>query len=55
MQPEANAAQRQPIDATPTAKSGEISAPPTGTAALITVIARARWRMNQLLATTNGE
>ena len=55
MQPEAKAAQRQPMEATPMAKSGEISAPPIGTAALTTVMARARWRINQLFATTNGE
>ena len=55
MQPEAKAAQRQPMEVTPMANNGEISAPPMGTAALTTVMARARWRMNQLLATTIGE
>ena len=55
MQPERNAAQRQPMELTPKASTGDMSAPPTGTAALTTVIARARWRMNQLLATTIGE
>ena len=55
MQPETKAAQRQPMEVTPIANSGAINAPPTGTAALTTVMARARWRMNQLLATTIGE
>jgi hypothetical protein len=55
MQPEKKAAQRHPTALTPNARKGEIMAPPTGTAALTTVIARARWRMNQLLATTIGE
>ena len=55
MQPETKAAQRQPMEVTPIARNGEINAPPTGTAALTTVMARARWRMNQLLATTIGE
>jgi len=45
-----NAAQRQPNEWTAIPSSGVISAPPTGTAALTTVIARARKRMNQLLA-----
>ncbi len=36
------------------ASSGVMSAPPTGTAALTTVMARARSPMNQLLATTVG-
>jgi hypothetical protein len=52
--PEKNAAQRQPKVLTAIASSGVMMAPPTGTAALTTVIARARRRMNQLLATTAG-
>src|SRR5439155_206089 len=55
MQPDASEAQRHPKDSTPTANKGEMRAPPTGTAALTTVIARARRRMNQLLAMTIGE
>jgi len=48
------AALRQPSWVTAMASSGVMSAPPTGTAALTTVMARARSRMNQLLATTVG-
>ena len=48
------AAQRQPMEVTPIANSGAINAPPTGTARYDGQ-ARARWRMNQLLATTIGE
>ena len=55
MQPEKNAAQRHPMELMPKASTGDMNAPPTGTAALTTVMARARWRMNQLLATTIGE
>ena len=52
--PARKAPQRQPNAVTTRAKSGVITAPPTGTAALTTVIARARNRMNQLLAITVG-
>src|SRR5258707_15315979 len=52
--PAKNAAQRQPKVWTAIPRSGVINAPPTGTAALTTVIARARRRMNQLLAITVG-
>jgi hypothetical protein len=52
--PARNAAQRQPNISTAIESSGVMMAPPTGTAALTTVIARARRRMNQLLATTVG-
>src|SRR4029077_20893011 len=54
-QPEINAAHRQPKELMPKASNGESNAPPTGTAALTAVIARARRRMNQLFATTIGE
>ena len=52
--PAKNAAQRHPKVWTAIPRSGVINAPPTGTAALTTVIARARRRMNQLLAITVG-
>ncbi len=52
--PAISAARRQPNCCTAMASSGVISAPPTGTAALTTVMARARSLMNQLLATTVG-
>ena len=52
--PEMNAVQRQPNTRTATANAGVMMAPPTGTAALTTVIARARKRLNQLFATMVG-
>ena len=52
--PDIKAAQRHPHWLTAIARSGVIMAPPTGTAALTTVIARARRRINQLLATMVG-
>ena len=52
--PDIKAPQRHPHWLTATASSGAMMAPPTGTAALTTVIARARKRMNQVLATISG-
>ncbi len=52
--PDMNAAQRHPHRLTAIARSGVMMAPPTGTAALTTVIARARRRINQVLATIAG-
>ncbi len=48
------APQRQPQVCTAIANSGVINVPPMGTAELITVIARARQRMNQELPTAIG-
>ena len=51
----ANAApQRQPQVKTMALNSGAMSTPPRLNAALLMVMARARWRMNQLLTNTIG-